>query len=434
MESKIQNPESEIEDWLDVNRRVIERVPRLGGILAAMALLGGLAFVYALFSNSFRAWQAYWVNFLFWAGLAQAGVVLAAIVHLVQGRWGGTVVRLGLLQVAFVPLTVILYAGIASGASIQVEPALVPWLSAEAADVVAGKQWWLNLPFFLLRDFLALLALCIASLAFAYHTLRPEVGALRERGLASYPEWLARGWRGMEEERAHSRRVLSWLAPLLIFLYAIVYTLIGFDMVMSLDPAWYSTLFGAYYFMTTLFTGVAAVAVIAAIARKRLGLEDHFTSSQFHDLGKMMLAFCLLSTDFFWSQYLVIWYGDLPEEVAFVVHRIEHQPWRTLSFIVLFGGFIIPFIVLLNRRIKQIPETLAALALVVLVTGFAERLLMILPSLPAVPSSRSEAGILFPKGIIEFLVSIGFMGLYGLSLLWALRNAPLVPARPAASD
>jgi len=389
--------------WADANRASAAKVPRVEPWLAVTVLLAAVGLLLAA-RDSLRLWPAYWVNFLFWAGLAQAGVVLAAVVHLAQGRWGGALVRLGLLQVAFVPVTVILYLGIAFGAE-----HLLPW----AKQPVAGKEWWLNLAFFLWRDGLGLVALTAASLAFAYFVLRPEAGAAP--GL--YPAWLTRGWRGKDAERERSSRVLSWLAPVLVILYAFVYSLIGFDMVMSLDPHWYSTLFGAYYFTTALYMGLAMLAVAAAVLRRPLGLEAAITSKQFHDLGKLIFAFCLLSGDFFWSQFLVIWYGDLPEEVSFIVHRVQHEPWRSLTFAVLFGGFVVPFVILINRRVKQIPWTLAAVSVLILAGGFAERVLMVFPSLHCP----------FRVGLAEALVTLGFAALYGLSLFWALRRFPLIP-------
>lgn len=404
------------EQWVDANRRVSDLAPRLEKVLVLAALVGLVALIATLAIGGAReGWKAYWVNFIFWMGLAQAGVVLAAIVHIVQGRWGGTVIRLGLLQVAFLPVAAVLFIGMMIAAG-----SVLPWV----AEPVEGKEWWLNLPFFLIRNLLAMAVMCGTSLAFAYFTLRPEVGVLREKGIKKYPEFLTRGWRGAEAERERSQEILSWLAPVLVFIYAMIYTLFGFDMVMSLDPHWYSNLFGGYFFITTLYTGIAAVILLSALVRTPFGLEKNFTSKQFHDLGKLLLAFCLLSTDFLWSQFLVIWYGDLPEEIGFVIDRMHHEPWKYFSYVVFFGGFVIPFIILLNRRVKEIPFTIACIALVVLTAGFAERLLMILPSLAkAFPESTA-----FPAGPGQILISLGFAGLYGLSVLWALKHAPVVPA------
>ena len=99
-----------------------------------------------------------------------------------------------------------------------------------------------------------------------------------------------------------------------------------------------------------------------------------------------------------------------------------------LSYAVLFGGFVLPFVILINRRVKQIPWTLGIVAALVLIGGFAERLLLVLPSL------NPEPGVPFPIGVPEFLISLGFLGLYGAALLWMLRRAPLIPMELVTGD
>lgn len=411
------------ESVLDINREASAKVPRLGWLMLVMIVLGAIGFTLAA-SEGIRAWQAYWINFLFWTGLAQAGVVLAAIVHMARGRWGGALIRIGLLQAAFLPVSLVLYLGIVIGST-----EVIPWVAdSSIADSIGQKSWWLDHSFLLIRDFVGLLILTIASLAFAYFVLRPDVALLAEQDEKLFPGWLTGGRRNLEAEKERSRKILTWLTPLLLIIYCLVYSLIGFDMVMSLDPHWYSNLFGGYYFITTLYIGIAALIVISALLRRPLGLEDELNPKRFHDIGKMLFAFCLLAGDFFWSQFLVIWYGDLPEEIHFVIQRIDYQPWSSLAYAVLFGGFVIPFIILINRKVKQIPFTAAIVGLIVLAGGFAERLLMVLPSL------HPEEGASFPIGIPELLISIGFLGLYGTSLLWALRRAPLVPAAEQHED
>jgi Ni/Fe-hydrogenase subunit HybB-like protein len=401
------------QEWLEVNRRAADRVPNLWVPLQVFVAAGAVMFLLILIIWGSRfAWQAYWVNFLFWMGLAQAGVVLAALVHLTKGRWGGALVRLGLLEAAFLPVTLVLYVGIIVGAR-----SVLPWVQ----EPVPEKAWWLSYGFFVARNGIALLVMSAASLAFAYYTLRPEAGALVEAGATGYPKWLIRGWRGVERERERSMRILAYLAPWLVFIFTIVYSLLGFDMVMSLAPHWYSNLFGAYFFITTMYMGLAALVILATVFRRQLEVEEHFQSQQFHDVGKLLFAFCLLSTDFLWSQFLVIWYGDLPEENLFILHRVRDWPWSWFSRFVLFGGFVIPFIVLLNRRVKQIPLTLSIVAAVIVVVGFAERLLMVVPSVVPKP------GPLFPFRPLEGAITLAFAALYVMALLWALRTLPLVP-------
>lgn len=400
------------ERWIEANRQVVGRVPKLGIVFIVFLVLGIIGF-YMGSTEGLRAWQAYWVNFLFFAGLAQGGVIIAAIVNVTRGKWGGPMARLGLMNIAFVPISLLLYLGIVFAAG-----DLIPW----AHQPVAGKEWWLDLNFFLIRVGLALAVLAVMSIIFAYFVLRPEAGAIAEKtGNNPYPGWLTRNWRGFEAEKEKSSRILRIFTPVFLFVYTVVYSLVGFDMVMSLDPHWFSTLFGAYYFVTCIYLGIAALIILATLLRKPLGLEAELNQSRFHDIGKLLFAFCILSTDFLWSQFLVIWYGDLPEENYYFIERISEQPWTTLSWIILLCGFVIPFIILLNKKVKTIPITLSFIAFVAIVGIFFERAVTVLRSL------YHEAGAQFPIGIVEILISIGFIGLYGASLLWMMRRAPLIP-------
>jgi hypothetical protein len=426
-------------EWYDANQRAAQGVPRLELLCGVLILLGVIGF--ALGGGGHRNLHAYWVNFLFWGGLAQAGVTWASIVYVARGNWGGTLIRLGLLQVLFTPVTLILFLGI-----IAFGHSVFPWVGVET-----GKEWWLNLPELYLRVGLALLVLTLFNLNFAYWVLRPEAGALAQIGPAHFPALLTKGWRGTEAERARSVKILMRCTPLHILAYVITYTLLAFDLVMSLEWSWFSTLFGGYFFITTLYIGIAAIILWATFLRPRLGLEGPLSRRHFHDIGKLMLGFCLLSAYMGWSQYIVIWYGDLYEETQFIMHRVGEPdphsevdyslmsgegyrrarfatpewdftvPWVFFTRAVLIGGFLLPFLILLVQRLKMVPTLLALVALLPLFAGFLERHLLVLP-----PLREGATGMVF--GVTEILITLGFLGLYGLCVLAGLRRGVVVAA------
>jgi Ni/Fe-hydrogenase subunit HybB-like protein len=399
-------------NWITANLEAQKRLPKICLIFGAMVLVGLIGFTIGSGDGN-RSWEAYWVNFLFFGGLAQGGVILAAVVNVAKGKWGGPLVRFGLMNVAFLPVTLLLFVGIAFSSS-----SILPWVS----HPVAGKEWWLNQNFFFIRMAAGFLIMMIMSFIFAYFTLRPEAGAIQEQeGKSTFLGFLTKGWKGAEIEKDLSTRRLRLFTPVFLFVYGVVYSFVGFDMVMSLSPHWFSTLFGAYYFITSIYMGMAAVVIVATLLRKTLGLENSLTKSRFHDLGTLLFGFCILSTDFLWSQFLVIYYGDLPEVNFFILDRITEQPWHTLSWIVLFAGFVIPFILLLIRKVKENRLLLSAIALIVLIGGFIERAVMVIRSL------RPESGAPFPIGYVEIMITIGFLGIYLTTLFWMIRRAPLVP-------
>ncbi|MBI3087105.1 MAG: hypothetical protein HYY88_15475 [candidate division NC10 bacterium] len=383
--------------------------------LGLLVLVGAGTFLLgASGRNPLRAWQAYLVNFLFWSGIGQAGLVFASIQEMTGARWGHPIRRIAEAMAAFLPISFLLFLALFFGRG-----TIFPWVR----NPIPQKQAWLNVPFLFTRDAVALLLLGGLSVLFLYFTLRPDAQAAEAVG----PRWawplyvlLRRGWRGRTAELDRSRRTLAILSPILAILYCLGLTLIAFDLVMSLDPSWSSTLFGAYFFIGNLYVGLACLALLAAAARRLFRLEALITSAQFHDLGKLLFAFCMLSGDFFWSQFLVVWYGNLPEETGFILVRARQLPWAPISWIVLLVCFLGAFLVLLSRRLKEHPAGLSAVATCILLGMWLERFLLVVPSV--------WRGSSLPLGLPELLITGGFAGLFLLALLAFGRAFPFLPA------
>jgi Ni/Fe-hydrogenase subunit HybB-like protein len=188
---------------------------------------------------------------------------------------------------------------------------------------------------------------------------------------------------------------------------------------MGLDPHWVSTLFGAYYFMGSFYLALAAVTIISCVAVKVLDLGSLIRPKQFHDLGKLMFGFCVVTGDFFYAQFLVIWYGNLPEETKFIVHRLHHAPWEPIAWAVLIIVFVIPFLVFLIRKIKMRIIPMLIISSVIFVGMWIERFLLVAPSI--------WKGHNLPIGIMEVLITMGFLGVMALCLLVFLRKFPILP-------
>lgn len=406
-------------EWSELTRRASARVPRWDVPLSVLALLGAAGFYLGL-EGERRALPFFYVNFLFWGGLAQAGIVFAAITHVVRAQWGPQVARLGLVQMAYLPLNLLLFIVVALTAS-----QVIPWASEFHADSHVQfhgfKGWWLRLPQLLVRDFGVLVVLMLLSFRFAMTVLRLDRGALAEQRGTPPP----RGWRGLDEEKRITRGRGTVWGALLILGYAFGYSILAFDLVMSLEPHWYSTMFGGYFFVTTIYMGLAALVIWSTLLRGRLGLESQLGKRQFHDLAKIMFGFCILSVYTGFAQYLTIWYGDLPEEVSYLLHRMgpDQNFWRPVSLLVFFGGFLGPFLILLNQKIKMIPGLLSILALWILFIGFTERNLLVMPPI----FHFGEVALAGREILSLVLITAGFAGLYGLAMLQGLRRAVIVP-------
>ena len=371
-------------------------------VLAVCALLvaaGAVGFGFAVTRGpAVRAWGAFLVNLLFWLGIAQGGVVVSASLYLAQARWGGAgVYRLAEAFAGFLPLGFLLFWLLLGGRAL-----IFPWVR----HPLPQKAAWLNVPFLFERDGGGLLVLTLLSLWFVRCSRRDS--AVR--------------WAESSGDIELPPPVIRRLAPTVIIVYTIVYSLLAFDLVMSLSPVWYSTLFGAYFFAGAYWSALATMGVLASVGFRPVPAQAGAVhTDSLHDLGKMVFAFSFFWAYLMWSQYLPIWYADIPEETFFLVVRIHRLPWSTLAWAALVCVWLIPFIVLIGKRGKRTPAILGVVCAVGLIGMWLERYVLVIPSLS--PTT-------IPFGWVETLITAGFFGAFGLCTLQGLRFMP-TPAEQA---
>jgi Ni/Fe-hydrogenase subunit HybB-like protein len=277
-----------------------------------------------------------------------------------------------------------------------------PWLGGD----LHGKEGWLTIPFLFTRDVAGLLILY--GLGFAY--LRHGLMLKRSQGDDA------------ERNREARQSRMTLIAVLYIMAYAAVLSLLAFDLVMSADPQWVSTLFAPYGFVKAFYMGLGALIILAALVRIR-HREAALEASHFHDLGKLFFAFCLLWADFFYCQFLVIWYGNIPEETSYIIQRTMALPWSRLAWVVFILSFVIPFLVLLNKQVKTKPRFMIGLCSLVFVGIWLEHFLLLGPALS--PGAES-----LPMGMMEVLITLGFLGLMAMAVRFALGRFPeLLPVQ-----
>jgi hypothetical protein len=391
------------------------RTPRILKILLYLLLIPGVVvfILGALKNGDLRIWQVYLVNLLFWGGLSQAGVTVSALLYTTNGKWGKNIQHIMEGLSLFSPIALILFLILFIGGDV-----VFPWVN----EPVPEKGFWLNLTHLFVRQNFNFVVINILNLTFLYHSFRPDVGLLDEKGNIR-KTWLVqaitRGWRGYGEEKRHAEKALKWLSPIILFAYIVVYSMIGYDLVMSLDPHWYSTLFGAYYFITNLYLGIAGITIVVIILFYTLKLKDFVTETHLTDLGVMIFVFCLIALDFFWSQYLVIWYGNIPEEISFVVERVKEEHWLPYSLLILTSCYTLPFVILLSSAVKKKPHFLLPVAGLVFVGMWLERYLLVVPTL--------WHGDDPPLGFPEFVVSLAFLSGFILLYVAFIERFPIFP-------
>jgi hypothetical protein len=376
-------------------------------VFAALILLGGVAFLWGLTSHHpGRAWQAYLINFLLWSAIAQGALLFSAVMHMTKARWSGPLSGLSESFASFFPISFVLFLILFMGKN-----HLFPWIHED----LHGKEVWLNIPFLFARDGMGLLIMYILGFGFLFYALQLKLGNHTPKG--TLREIVFRRWQKKQLSPEKIRQKMTIWGGLYILAFALVLSLVGFDLVMSMDPHWISTLFGAYHFVKAFFVGLGGLIILAAIVHTRSGERSPFTSAHFHDIGKLFFGFCLLWADFFYVQLLVIYYGNIPEETYYVITRTMLAPWNKLAWMVFITCFVGPFFILLNKKVKTQPLFMAVICAIVITGIWFEHLLLLGPAL-------SHGATSISLGFSDGLISLGFLGLMALAISFFLHIFP----------
>jgi hypothetical protein len=419
------------------------------GLAAGAVIAGAAAFIVGALDEetSQRAYRVLLQNFLLWAGLSQGALALSAGIRLTNGRWAGPIHRLIDSLGAFVPVSLLIFLVVWTG-----RRELFDWI--EHPDHIQGKEWWYSEGFVFGRNIVALGWMTIISGWYLFASQRPHLGHMRGKvkGFAGplIDRWTA-GWRGADIEHASAERRCRKLAAVLALSYAFAYSTIGMDMVMGLSPHWISTMFPAYYAWGGFLSAVSMTAFLAIVLRSWPALDGQVTESRRHDLGKMVFAFSIFWMYLFWSQYLVIWYGNIPEETGFIGARLGSQflqdtwfmdgfwerisePYVRVTLITWFLCWVIPFWVLLGQRPKKTPAILGTVALGSLIGFWLERFILVTPSLVTPELIARGIAEASPLGILEILIAAGFVGLFFLCFYAFAQVFPGVLRAPQAGE
>lgn len=288
-----------------------------------VALAGLVVWAVTLPANPPQAWRALLVNFLFFTSLAAGLVTWSPIVLLSHGKWPGDLERLTGTGSAFAVPSVAALALLWYGG-----PAWAPWYAKEL-----HQGLWLHPSIVFARD-LVLLALF----------------------------WILAIFYQKRRRRGEGRVIGAWM----IIAYCCVFSLLGFDLVMGLDSEWYSSLLGGYFFISGLYIAVCGWTLLALLAGQR-------EPDRLHDLGRLILAFSILTTYLMFSQLIPIWYENLPKEIHYLVPRVNFRPWSWVSWALLAVVWLGPLIMLLTIRAKRSPWLLGPIALIIMIGLWVER-------------------------------------------------------------
>jgi hypothetical protein len=400
----------------------VRYLPRSGtasAFVGALFVVGLGAFVVRLGQNPQAAWISYVTNWLFFTSISIGGVLFGVATWIVKAKWNWSVRRVSQSFAAFLPVSFVLLLPM-----LGLGDAYFPWIALMESDpIVQNKDAWLNMPFLVTRNVVLVALLFGMAIYFVYHALRPDMGLSQEAagGDASRSAWrnrLMQGWAGQEQEEVASYRRMTTLGPAFVIVYALTMTVISYDWVMSLEPHWFSTMMGPWFFMGAFWGGIASTALWSLYLRTKDGdIEKHIGLQQRWDLGKLAFAFCVFWTYLFFSQYIVIWYGKLPWEQAWIIRR-SGEAWGGYSATVVVLCFVVPFAGLIGRKPKTKPALLALFASVIVTGLWLERYGMVAPSL------WHEGDPIF--SIWQPLIGLMFLGLYLGAVRWFLSTFPAI--------
>jgi len=403
----------------DIQPRYLARSGGATMLFGTFVVVGLVAFVVRLSQDSQAAWASYVANWLFFTSISIGGVLMAVATWITKAKWNWSVRRVSQSFAAFLPIAFVLMLPM-----LTLREGYFPWIEEIAHDpIIQKKAAYLNIPFLISRNVVGVAVLFGIAIYFVYLALRPDMGLLGDvaDGDPAHRTWrerLTQGWMGQEQEEVESYRRMTRIAPAFVLVYAVVMTIVSYDWAMTLEPHWGSTMFGPWFFMGAFLGGIMATSLWSLYLRtKHRDFHNLIGLQQRHDLGKLGFAFTVFWTYLFFGQYIVIWYGKLPWEQAWVIHRSD-PPWGVLSVTVIVMMFVVPFAGLIGRRAKMKPALLATYATISLVGLWLERYVLIAPvfhheGAPALP-------------IWQPLIGLMFLGLWLFAVRWFLQTFPAI--------
>jgi len=363
-------------------------------------------------------WGIFIVNTVFWIGISHAGTFISAILRVLKAEFRRPFTRAAELMTAF--------GLVQAGLSIFMHLGRV-WLAYWMVPYPNQRALWPNFHSPLMWDFLAINTYLLASLMYLYLPLIPDLAMARDRSSGwrkTFYRLLAFGFRGTEGEWTHLRTAMSIFAFAIIPVMFSVHTIVSWDFAMATRPGWSSTIFGPYFVVGALHSGIAAVVVVLAIIRSRMKHMDYFIRAEHFDaLGKLMLVVSMTWAYFFFNDYIVQWYGG-DKWTRLLLEYHERGPLGWLWLLMLLCNVAVPWLLLWNRRVRCTPWLMMIIGLLINVGMWIERYVIIPISLTInrMPFTWGE----YRPGI-EVPLGIGTLAFFILLYVIASRLIPLVP-------
>jgi hypothetical protein len=368
---------------------------------AFMLLLAAGAFVPAL-GGPDQFFRSYLLGYVFWVGITLGCLGLLLLQHVITGSWGLVIRRVLEAGTRTLPLMLLLFVPIAFGMKYLYEWTHINEVAeAGVRKILERKRPYLNPTFFLIRT--AVYFLIWGGLMYLLN------------------HWSAEQDRTAEEQYRRKMNVLSGPG---IILFVLTVTFASVDWVMSLNPEWFSTIYGLLYVAGWTLSAFSLVIAVMVYLSTRPPLEGVVRAPHFHDLGKLLLAFVMLWAYFAFSQFLIIWSGNVPEETKWYLQRLRGGwGWVGIGLVIL--HFALPFVLLLSRDLKRNAKRLATIAGLIFLMRLIDIFWLIEPEF-----NREH----FRFSWMDLAAPVAFGGLWFAFFIWQLRLRPLLPINDPGFD
>jgi molybdopterin-containing oxidoreductase family membrane subunit len=356
------------------------------------------------------SWGLYITNFVFFIGISHAGTLISAILRLTQAEWRRPITRMA-----------------------EVITVAVLFIGAGFVLIDLGRpDRMMNVLLFgryqspLLWDATSISSYLTGSTLYLYLPLIPDIAILRDRG----KRWnflfrvLAMGWQGTTRQQKILNRAIAIMAVLVIPIAVSVHTVVSFVFSMTLQPGWHSTIFGPYFVVGAIFSGIAMLMIVMVILRKAFKLESYLKEIHFRNLSLLLLVMSLLWFYFTFAEYLTGFYGNEPEEMSVFWDKFSGQYGFHFWLMVIFN-FVVPIIILGNRKTRTIMGALIA-SITISIGMWLERFLIIVPTLMN-PRLEYTRGFYSPT-LTEWSITIAGFALFALFYVVFTKFFPIISA------
>lgn len=360
----------------------------------AMMGIGALGFLTSVFHDKERAWYAYLISYYYFTTLAIGGLFFCAILSATSAGWSANIRRFPEALASFLPAVFVGGIVYLFGACHVYE-----WLNKEevAKDILLQhKSGYLNFTFFAVR-------MVLFTGLWVFYKCK-IVGSSTKQDVSG--------------DDSLTTKTVPWAVSFLV-VFALSFSLFSVDLMMSLQPHWFSTIFGVYCFGGMFQSSLAAMILIVIFCMKRGLLKGYVDENHLHDLGKFMFAFTVFWAYIAYSQYMLMWYANLPEETVFFIARSKGS-WACVSVALILFRFIVPFLFMLPRWVKRNPEYLKWAAYLILLMQFVDIYWLSYPT-------YSHEGVTF--GLPEIVAWIGFAGVFLFMIARFLGKHAIVPLK-----